>query len=91
MKKPNPSHVVPSFETFRELALKYNRIPVALTLHSDLETPLSAYLKLAQGKNGFLLESVEKNEQVARFAVCNVPEHESVQNNASCSALRRGG
>ena len=69
MKKPNPSHVVPSFETFRELARHHNRIPVALALHSDLETPLSVYLKLAQGKNGFLLESVEKNEQVARFSI----------------------
>ena len=69
MKKSNPSHVVPSFETFRELALKYNRVPVTLTLHSDLETPLSVYLKLAQGENGFLLESVEKNEQVARFSI----------------------
>ncbi len=69
MKKPNPSHVVPSFEEFRKLAGLYNRIPVALSLHSDLETPLSVYLKLAQGQNGFLLESVEKNEQVARFSI----------------------
>src|ERR1035438_2959934 len=69
MKKPYPSHVVPSFQTFRALARRYNRVPMALSLHSDLETPLSVYLKLGQGKNGFLLESVEKNEQVARFSI----------------------
>ena len=69
MKKPYPSHIVPSFETFCDLARRHNRIPLALLLHSDLETPLSVYLKLAKGKNGFLLESVEKNEQVARFSI----------------------
>ncbi|MEM9494445.1 MAG: anthranilate synthase component I [Pseudomonadota bacterium] len=37
---------------------------------SDLETPVSAYLKLAAGKkNAFLLESVEGGEQIARFSM----------------------
>ena len=40
-----------------------------MTLQSDLETPLSAYLKLGRGKNAFLLESVEKNEQLARYSI----------------------
>ncbi len=69
MKNSVPSNVVPSFEIFSKLAKRYNRVPVCLTFQSDLETPLSAYLKLAKGPNGFLLESVEKNEQVARFSI----------------------
>ncbi|HVZ81190.1 MAG TPA: anthranilate synthase component I [bacterium] len=69
MKSVISSNVVPSFESFREFAKTYNRIPVSLAFQSDLETPLSAYLKLAQRENGFLLESVEKNEQVARFSI----------------------
>lgn len=69
MKSSSFSNVVPSFESFKTLARQYNRVPVSLTFQSDLETPLSAYLKLAKGNNGFLLESVEKNEQVARYSI----------------------
>jgi anthranilate synthase component I len=69
MKKSSSSNVVPSFQTFQNLARQHNRVPVSLAFQSDLETPLSTYLKLAKGKNGFLLESVEKNEQVARYSI----------------------
>ena len=69
MKKPSPTHVVPSFDSFSTLAEKFNRIPLSVAFQADLETPLSAYLKLAKGANGFLLESVEKNEQMARYSI----------------------
>ncbi len=69
MKPPASSNVVPSFASFSRSAKEYNRVPVCLVFQSDLETPLSAYLKLAKGPNGFLLESVEKNEQVARYSI----------------------
>jgi len=69
MKNLNSSNVFPSFETFAALARRYNLVPVSLAFQSDLETPLSLYLKLAKGDNGFLLESVEKNEQVARYSI----------------------
>ena len=37
---------------------------------SDLETPVSAYLKLgARRKNSFLLESVEGGEQLGRYSI----------------------
>ncbi len=69
MKTPASSNVVPTFESFSNLSKSYNRIPLSLAFQSDLETPLSAYLKLAKGDHGFLLESVEKNEQVARYSI----------------------
>jgi anthranilate synthase component 1 len=69
MKHPAPSLVTPSYPEFVRLARRYNRIPVSLAYHADLETPLSAYLKLAKGPYGFLLESVERNEKVARFSI----------------------
>jgi anthranilate synthase component 1 len=62
-------NVFPPLDQFKKLAQDYNRIPVFLTLQSDLETPLSAYLKLGTGRNAFLLESVEKNEQLARYSI----------------------
>jgi anthranilate synthase component 1 len=69
MKNSVSSNVVPSFESFTHLSHQYNRIPVSLAFQSDLETPLSVYLKLAIGAHGFLLESVEKHELVARYSI----------------------
>jgi anthranilate synthase component 1 len=69
MKSSSSSNLTPSYPAFVQSARRYNRVPVSLAFQADLETPLSAYLKLAKGKNGFLLESVEKNEQVARYSI----------------------
>ncbi len=43
-------------------------VPVWRELPADLETPVSAYLKLARGRYGFLLESVEGGERLARYS-----------------------
>ncbi|MFN4148016.1 MAG: anthranilate synthase component I, partial [Rhodocyclaceae bacterium] len=44
---------------FERLAQEgYNRIPVTLETFADLDTPLSIYLKLADGPHSYLLESV---------------------------------
>jgi len=42
--------------------------PVWREVSADLETPVSAYLKLARGPYGYLLESVEGGERVARYS-----------------------
>jgi anthranilate synthase component 1 len=46
-----------------------NVVPVSRELLADLETPISAYLRLRDLPSSFLLESVEGPEQVARFSV----------------------
>jgi len=69
MKNSVASQIVHSFDLFSQLSHQYNRIPVSLAFQSDLETPLSVYLKLAKGAHGFLLESVEKHELVARYSI----------------------
>src|SRR5579862_2429054 len=43
-------------------------IPVWREIAADLETPVSAYLKLARGRYGYLLESVEGGERLARYS-----------------------
>lgn len=62
----------PTIEEFRDLAnAGYNLIPVYREVMADLETPVSAYLKIAgstRGENSFLLESVEGGERLARFS-----------------------
>jgi anthranilate synthase component I len=44
-------------------------VPVSCELLADLETPISAYMKLRDLPSSFLLESVEGPAQVARFSV----------------------
>jgi anthranilate synthase component 1 len=59
----------PMIEEFRELAKgPGNLIPVYRDVVADLETPVSAYLKIARGPHSFLLESVEGGERLARYS-----------------------
>ncbi|MDT8450524.1 MAG: anthranilate synthase component I [Wenzhouxiangellaceae bacterium] len=51
----------------------YNRIPVWRSVAADLDTPLSVYLKLADGPNSFLLESVEGGENWGRYSMIGLP------------------
>lgn len=60
--------VEPDFRSFRALAAQGNLVPVWKVLTADLETPVSAYLKLAEGRDyAFLFESVEGGERIGRF------------------------
>jgi anthranilate synthase component 1 len=45
-----------------------NLAPVYRDVAADLETPVSAYLKVARGDHSFLLESVEGGERLARYS-----------------------
>ncbi len=47
----------------------YNRIPLYRCVSADLDTPLSAWLKLANGKNTFLLESVVGGSRWGRYSI----------------------
>jgi anthranilate synthase component 1 len=49
------------------------RIPVAREVLSDLDTPLSVYLKLADGPYSFLFESVEGGENWGRHSIIGLP------------------
>ncbi len=61
-------------ELFAELAAQnYNRIPVSREVIADTDTPLSAYLKLAQAPWSFLLESVQGGEKWGRYSIIGLP------------------
>ena len=51
----------------------YNRIPVVYEILADLDTPLSAYLKLAEGPYSYLLESVHGGEKWGRYSIIGLP------------------
>ena len=58
-----------SASAFERLATEgYNRIPVTLETFADLDTPLSIYLKLANGPYTYLLESVQGGERFGRYS-----------------------
>lgn len=61
-------------ERFAELAAQgYNRIPVSRRVLADMDTPLSAYLKLAEGPYSYLFESVQGGEKWGRYSIIGLP------------------
>ncbi len=61
-------------EVFEKLKAEgYNRVPVYRSVLADLDTPLSVYLKLADGPDAYLLESVEGGETWGRFSIIGLP------------------
>ena len=58
----------PSLEEVDKLADKGNLVPIYREINADLETPVSAYLKIARPPYSFLLESVEGGERIARYS-----------------------
>ncbi len=65
MKK---SRYFPSLEEFRSKARKGNVIPVFTDILADTETPVSAFMKIDDGGEAFLLESVEGGEKWGRYS-----------------------
>ncbi|MCA0318528.1 MAG: anthranilate synthase component I [Proteobacteria bacterium] len=62
--------IEPAFEAFQPVHAAARPQVVWTTLVSDLETPVSAYLKIAGGRtNAFLLESVEGGAIKGRYSI----------------------
>jgi anthranilate synthase component 1 len=63
-----------SADEFAALAAEgHNRIPVVREVLSDLDTPLSVYLKLADAPYSYLFESVEGGENWGRHSIIGLP------------------
>ncbi len=58
----------PSREQFQSYAAKGNLIPVYREVLADMETPVSAFKKIDDGQNSFLLESIAGGEKWARYS-----------------------
>ncbi len=64
-----PAMTAPTRDQFLEKARQGNLIPVWREVLADMETPVSAFRKIAGGRmNSFLLESVEGGERLARYS-----------------------
>ena len=64
--------------------------PVYREVLADLETPLTAYLKVA-GHPAFLLESVEQGERVARYSFIGTGERRRIEARGHSVTVTAGG
>ena len=61
-------------EEFKKLAaVGYTRIPLVREVLADLDTPVSAYLKLADHPCSYLFESVQGGEKWGRYSIIGLP------------------
>ena len=58
----------PSQDEFESLASRGNLIPVVREILADMDTPLSLFRRLDDGRTAFLFESVEGGEKWARYS-----------------------
>jgi anthranilate synthase component 1 len=64
--------VGPTLEEVRDLAREHTLVPLRHTFIDDIETPVSAYLKLRGEGPSFLLESAEQGQRVGRWSFLGV-------------------
>jgi anthranilate synthase component 1 len=79
-------------EEFQRLAAAgYNRIPVKREVLADLDTPLSTYLKLADGPYSCLFESVHGGEKWGRYSIIGLPCRTVLKVHAHQVTVETGG
>src|SRR5262245_11506320 len=65
---PMTGPLTPSLTDVRRMVGQGDIVPIYREVRADLETPVSAYLKIARGPYSFLLESVEGGERQGRYS-----------------------
>ncbi len=78
---------------FEQLAAQgYSKIPLVREIIADLDTPLSIYLKLADGKPyTYLLESVQGGEKWGRYSIIGLPCKELIRVNGYSVTTEKNG
>lgn len=79
----------PDLNEFKKKAEEGNLIPVYREILADLETPVSAFLKL-KGKTGFLLESLEGGEKWARYSFIGSNPSMIIEGKGNSLTIKRG-
>jgi anthranilate synthase component 1 len=77
------------FQSFSDQG--YNHIPVVKEVLADLESPLSAYLKLADAPYSCLLESVVGGETWGRYSIIGLPSNTILTVNNSIVTVKHNG
>jgi len=87
-----PMTIKPSFSAFKELTRKGNLIPVYQEFLADLETPVSAYLKVRDSSFSYLLESADGGERWGRYSfIGHRPYLTALSRNGDMEIIRDAG
>src|ERR1700761_4970126 len=82
---------LPTAADFQRLSRKHSLVPVYRTLTADLETPVSAFLRIAADEpEAFLLESVEGGEHVGRYTFIGIQPYKKMVARGTNITVREG-
>src|ERR1700689_5230456 len=83
--------VQPDFKEFSRLAREATLVPVVKSVSADLLTPVSAFLAIAEKEtHAFLLESVERGEQIGRYTFLGARPYMRVKAQQGKVEIERG-
>ena len=83
---------LPTASDFVKLSRQHTLVPVHRTLTADLETPVSAFLRVAQKEpEAFLLESVEGGEHVGRYTFIGIEPYKKIVSRGKAITVEEGG
>ena len=78
-KSTRTADTTPTGNEFKKLTKAHSLIPVFRTVTADLETPVSAFLRIAHdAPEAFLLESVEGGEHVGRYTFIGIEPYKKI-------------
>jgi anthranilate synthase component 1 len=81
----------PDYKEFSHLAREATLVPLVKSVTADLLTPVSAFLAVAANEpNAFLLESVERGEQIGRYTFLGARPYMRVQSRGAEIIVHRG-
>ena len=82
---------LPSERDFLRLCRSHTLVPVYRTVAADLETPVSAFLRIAaEEPEAFLLESVEGGEHVGRYTFIGIEPYKKMISRGNEITVREG-
>src|SRR4249919_554966 len=83
--------IVPDYKEFSRLADQATLVPVVKSVSADLLTPVSAFLAVAAKEpEAFLLESVERGEQIGRYTFLGARPYMKLRARADEVVIERG-
>ncbi len=76
---PSALQTTPTARDFAKLSRRHTLVPVYRAVTADLETPVSAFLRIASAEpEAFLLESVEGGERVGRYTFIGIEPYKKI-------------
>src|SRR5712692_9360266 len=83
--------LTPDYSEFSRLAREATLVPVVKSVTADLLTPVSAFLAIAANEpEAFLLESVERGEQIGRYTFLGARPYMQVEARGKDVIMKRG-